>query len=98
MSHRRNRHMGLEATNYSGDPSYFHSFVCWPTVDLLLVRGRRRWGFEVKRTSAPIIMPSMRIALTDLKLQHLFVVHAGKYSFDMTKKIRAIAVLTWTPR
>lgn len=61
-------------------------------LDLLLVRGRRRWGFEVKRTSAPTITPSMRTALTDLKLQRLFVVHAGVHSFDMTMKIRAIAL------
>ena len=61
-------------------------------LDLLLVRGRRRWGVEVKRTTAPTITPSMRTALTDLKLQRLFVVHAGEHSFDMAKKIRAIAL------
>ena len=61
-------------------------------VDLMVVRGRKRWGFEVKRTSAPTITPSMRTALSDLKLQRLFVVHAGDHSFDMTKKIRAVAL------
>jgi len=61
-------------------------------IDLLVVRGRKRWGFEVKRTSAPTITPSMRTALTDLKLQRLFVIHAGEHSFDMAKKIRAIAL------
>jgi len=61
-------------------------------LDLLVVRGRRRWGFEVKRTSAPAITPSMKTALQDLKLQRLFVVHAGEHSFNMTKKIRAVAV------
>ena len=74
-----------------------HERFFWAThggaeLDLLLVRGRRRWGLEVKRTSAPTITPSMRTALTDLKLQRLFVVHAGEHSFDMTKKIRAIAL------
>jgi predicted AAA+ superfamily ATPase len=61
-------------------------------LDLLIVRGRKRWGFEVKRTSAPTITPSMRTALEDLKLQRLFVVHAGEHSFDMSKNIRAIAL------
>jgi predicted AAA+ superfamily ATPase len=61
-------------------------------LDLLVVRGKKRWGFEVKRTSAPAITPSMRTALSDLKLQRLFVVHAGKHSFDMAKDIRAIAL------
>jgi len=34
----------------------------------------------------------MRTALTDLNLQRLFVIHAGGHSFDMAKKIRAIAL------
>ncbi len=61
-------------------------------LDLLIVRGRKRWGFEVKRTSAPSITPSMRTALDDLKLQRLFVIHAGEHSFDMAKNIRAVAL------
>jgi predicted AAA+ superfamily ATPase len=61
-------------------------------LDLLIVRGRKRWGFEVKRTVAPAITPSMRTALADLKLQRLFVVHAGEHSFDMAKKVRAVAL------
>jgi len=74
-----------------------HECFFWAThtgaeLDLLVVRGRKRWGFEIKRTSAPTITPSMRTALSDLKLQRLFVIHAGAHSFDMTKKIRAIAL------
>jgi len=34
----------------------------------------------------------MRTAMADLKLQRLFVVHAGEHSFDMAKNIRAIAL------
>ena len=74
-----------------------HECYFWAThtgaeLDLLIVRGRKRWGFEVKRTAAPTITPSMRIALSDLKLNRLFVIHAGKHSFDMAKKIRAVAI------
>jgi uncharacterized protein len=74
-----------------------HECFFWAThagaeLDLLVVRGRKRWGFEVKRTSAPSITPSMRTALEDLKLQRLFVIHAGEHSFDMAKNIRAVAL------
>lgn len=74
-----------------------HECFFWAThtgaeLDLLVVRGRRRWGFEIKRTSAPTITPSMRIVLDDLKLQRLFVIHAGQHSFDMAKGIRAVAL------
>lgn len=60
-------------------------------LDLLLVRGRKRIGFEIKRTSSPAVTPSMRTALSDLKLTRLFVIHAGEHSFDMANKIRAVA-------
>ena len=71
---------------------YFWATHAGAELDLLVVRGRKRLGFEVKRTSAPSITPSMRTALADLKLQRLFVVHAGEHSFDMAKNIRAIAL------
>jgi len=46
-------------------------------LDLLLARGRHRIGVEVKRTTAPTVTPSMRSALTDLKLTRLYVVQAA---------------------
>jgi predicted AAA+ superfamily ATPase len=74
-----------------------HECFFWAThsgaeLDLLLVRGNRRWGFEIKRTSSPTVTPSMRNAMSDLKLQRLFVIHAGQHSFDMGQKMRAVAL------
>jgi predicted AAA+ superfamily ATPase len=62
-------------------------------LDLLFVRGQKRLGFEIKRTSSPKITPSMRMALKDLNLQRLDVIHAGEESFRMHKKIRAVSIL-----
>lgn len=59
-------------------------------LDLLVVRGRIRIGFEVKRSGSPQFSPSMRHALADLKLQRLFVIHAGEHSFEMQKNVLAI--------
>jgi len=56
-----------------------------------VVRGGRRIGFEVKRTTAPAITPSMRSAMTDLKLSQLYVVHAGEVTFPLAKKVQAVA-------
>lgn len=60
-------------------------------LDLFVVRGKRRIGVEIKRTSSPKTTPSMRSAVADLGLQRLYVVHAGEHSFDMQKKVRAVA-------
>jgi hypothetical protein len=60
-------------------------------LDLLVVRGRRRWGFEFKRTSAPAVTRSMRVALEDLRLERLDVVHGGPHTFLLAPRIRAVA-------
>jgi uncharacterized protein len=73
-----------------------HECFFWAThagteLDLLVVRGRKRLGFEIKRTSSPRVTPSMRHALQDLRLTGLCVVHAGNESFPLARQIRAIA-------
>lgn len=61
-------------------------------LDLLVVRGRRRLGFEVKRTASPSLTRSMRVALHDLSLDRLDVVHAGKETFPLAPRVRAVAL------
>jgi predicted AAA+ superfamily ATPase len=61
-------------------------------LDLLVVSGRHRFGFEIKRTSAPQVTPSMRAALSDLRLARLDVVHAGERTFPLNDRIRAVAL------
>jgi predicted AAA+ superfamily ATPase len=60
-------------------------------LDLLVVRGRRRLGFEIKRTSSPQITKSMRNAISDLRLKQLDIIHAGDQTFLLSRQVRAIA-------
>ncbi|MBW4051138.1 MAG: ATP-binding protein [Proteobacteria bacterium] len=60
-------------------------------LDLLVVRGGLRLGFEVKRTVAPTLTPSMRSAMHDLKLKSLTVVHAGDQTFPLSQQVQAVA-------
>jgi uncharacterized protein len=70
---------------------YFWATHAGAEIDLLVVRGRRRLGFEFKRASAPRLTPSTGIALRDLRLDRLDVLHAGEHTFPMAKNIRAVA-------
>jgi uncharacterized protein len=72
--------------------SYFWATHEGAELDLLAVRGRRRLGFEIKHTTAPSVTRSMRIALSDLQLERLDVIHAGRESFPLAPKIRAVAL------
>lgn len=71
---------------------YFWATHAGAELDLLIVHGSKRYGFEIKRTSSPRITPSMRNAISDLKLQHLDIIHAGDATFPLEKHIRAVAI------
>ena len=59
-------------------------------LDLLVLSGNRRYGFEVKRTEAPRLTASMRSAFETLRLDRLDVVHAGAERFALAKGVRAL--------
>jgi predicted AAA+ superfamily ATPase len=74
------------------DQCWFWATHAGAELDLLVVDGDRRLGFEFKRTTTPTVTPSMRAALADLALDRLDVVHAGPTSFPLAERIRAVAV------
>lgn len=61
-------------------------------LDFLHVTGGRRTGYEIKRTVSPKTTKSMHIALEDLRLDRLFVVHAGEHSFPLAERIDALSI------
>lgn len=70
---------------------------CWglhsgAELDLLVVRGRQRLGFEMKRTSAPRVTPSMRSAIDALELEQLDVIYPGDAVFPLAEGIRAVGI------
>ncbi len=70
---------------------YFWRTHAGAELDLLVVYGSRRLGFEFKRTDAPKLTMSMHSALESIGLNRLHVIHAGRESFPLAKKVRAIA-------
>ena len=74
------------------DPSecFFWATHAGAELDLLIVRGEKRIGFEIKRTTAPSVTPSMRISIKDLKLEKLVVIHAGEQEFRLHDHIEAV--------
>jgi hypothetical protein len=70
---------------------YFWATHAGAELDLLVVAKGRRRGFEIKRTVSPRVTPSMQVALHDLKLDSLDVIHAGQDTFPLARKIRAVS-------
>ena len=71
---------------------YFWRAHTGAEVDLLIVRGRERRAFEIKRTSAPRTTRSMHTALEDLRLDRLDVIHGGRDTYALRDRIRAVSV------
>jgi predicted AAA+ superfamily ATPase len=70
---------------------YFWATHAGAELDLLLVRGGTKTGFEIKRTVAPQVTRSMHSAQDTLGLDRLYIVHAGPTTFPLGIDIEAIA-------
>lgn len=59
-------------------------------VDLILRRGDRLFGVECKRMDAPRMTPSIRIALDDLGLERVAIVHPGDRRYPLDPRVEAV--------
>lgn len=76
------------------DDVYFWGTYQGAELDLLLFKDGRRLGIEAKRTDAPTLTPSMRIALEDLKLDHLGVLYPGGRRYALGERVTALPLVT----
>lgn len=72
------------------DEAYYWATHNGAEVDLVMFKAGKRIGVECKRTDAPKLTPSMRTAMEDIKLDHLFVVYPGERRFPLATGIEAI--------
>jgi hypothetical protein len=74
------------------DQCFFWATHAGAELDLLVVANGKRRGFEVKYTDAPSITPSIRSALLDLRVDSIDVIHAGKDTYPLADRVRAVAL------
>lgn len=72
--------------------AYFWGTHGGAELDLLLFHEGKRIGFEFKYSEKPGTTKSMHVAASDLKLDHLHVVHPGKHTFPLAENITAITL------
>jgi hypothetical protein len=56
---------------------------------MLILSHGRHLGFEIKFSEAPRVTPSMHTALSDLQLDHLWVIYPGERAYAVHEKITA---------
>ena len=79
------------------DESFFWATHQGAELDLLMLKGNQRIGVEFKRTDAPKLTPSMRIAANDLKLDALYVVYPGTQRYALGEGVEAVPLWSTLP-
>ena len=74
------------------EEAFYWSTYGGAELDLLIIRGNTRLGFEFKRSVAPKMTRSAYIALEDLKLSHLYVIHAGDDAYPLAPNVTALSL------
>jgi predicted AAA+ superfamily ATPase len=72
------------------ESAYFWATHAGAELDLLLFKRGRRYGIEIKREDAPRLTPSMRIALHDLRLDHLSVLYPGSRTYGLAARVTVV--------
>ncbi len=63
--------------------AYFYATQSGAELDLLLLRGSRRIGIEIKFSDAPRSTRSMHVVRDDLKLDQLIVIYPGTHNYPL---------------
>jgi len=80
------RHLGARP-----EETFFWATHQGAELDLLVLRGKQRLGFEVKRTTAPTPTRSMHSARETLGIERIDCIHAGEETFPLSEGVRAVA-------
>ena len=56
----------------------------------MVIVGRRRNGFEFKVSEAGGTTRSMRVALADLGLEHLWIVYPGNDAYELDERLSVL--------
>ncbi len=71
---------------------YFWATHAGAELDLLVTVEGNRYGFEFKYADAPGSNRSMRIAIEDLGLEHLWIIYPGREKYDIDKGISVVPI------
>jgi uncharacterized protein len=74
------------------DEAYFWATHAGAELDLLIIKSNQRIGIEIKRADAPVLTPSMRTAVTDLRLAKLFVIYPGTKKYRLAENVDVVPI------
>ena len=79
------------------DQAYFWATHQGAELDLLMFKDQQRIGVEFKRSDAPSLTASMRMALNDLQLNKLYVVYPGHQRYALAPSVEVVPLKALLP-
>lgn len=70
--------------------AYFWGTHSGAELDLVFLHKGKRYGIEVKYNEAPSLTASMRSSVSDLSLEHLWIVYPGSEAYPVEKNISTL--------
>lgn len=80
------------------DEAWFWATHAGAELDLLVARGGRRLGIEVKMADAPALTRSMHTALQDLELDRLLVLYPGPRAYPLSDRVEVLPIASLVDR
>ncbi len=71
---------------------YFWGTHAGAELDLMTISRGKRYGFEIKYSDAPRTTRSIRTAISDLQLQHLWIVYPGAECYRLDDAISVVSI------
>ena len=85
----------IQSLRIRPEESFFWRTQDGAEIDLLVFTEGKRLGFEFKFSDSPKTTKSMHSALSDLKLDHLFVIYPGQREIPLKDNISLIGLEGW---
>ena len=82
----------IQHLNLREEEVFFWSTHTGAELDLVFEKRSKRWGIEIKYMDAPALTPSMKSALEELSLAHLWVVYPGNKNYRLEKRVSVVPI------
>jgi len=82
----------IEHLNLREEETFFWAVHTGAELDLVFTKKGKRWGIEVKYDEAPRLTKSMKFAMSELSLSHLWIIYPGTENYPLDKNISVVSI------
>ena len=86
----------IKSLGIRDNQTYFWGVHTGAEIDLIFEKNGRLYGVEVKHSLAPSVTPSIKTALEELSLAHVWILYPGKEKYALSDKVTATSLVEFS--